>query len=188
MFIAGFAFLTVAAAIEQGVTVASFLSVFILVLLAVGIVGALRNPPGTMSTAPFMTPDQSRLRRQAGRAPPAPAADRRCACCSSPLCLRRRAGRRAEPPLLAPRPRALGRRAGTAPLSGAAKPPGPALSPAGLPLAPPALTLAGIQTPSADPIQLRFPHPPRAGLLFNLDTGQVLWQRNAYRRACASRA
>ena len=46
VFIAGFAFLTVAAATEQGVTVATVLSVFILVLLAVGIVGALRNPPG----------------------------------------------------------------------------------------------------------------------------------------------
>jgi len=46
MFIAGFAFLTVAAVIEQGLTVASLLSAFILVLLAIGIVGALRNPPG----------------------------------------------------------------------------------------------------------------------------------------------
>jgi hypothetical protein len=45
VFIAGFAFLTVAAAAEQGVTVATFVSIFILFLLAVGIVGALRNPP-----------------------------------------------------------------------------------------------------------------------------------------------
>jgi hypothetical protein len=45
LFIAGFAFLTVAAAIEQGVTPASLLSAFILLLLAVGIIGALRNPP-----------------------------------------------------------------------------------------------------------------------------------------------
>lgn len=45
VFIAGFAFLTVAAAIEQGVTVATFVSAFILLLLSVGIVGALRNPP-----------------------------------------------------------------------------------------------------------------------------------------------
>jgi len=46
VFIAGFAFLTVAAAVEQGVTGATLISIFILVLLAVGIVGALRNPPG----------------------------------------------------------------------------------------------------------------------------------------------
>jgi high-affinity Fe2+/Pb2+ permease len=46
VFIAGFAFLTVAAVIEQGLTVASFISGFILALLAIGIVGALRNPPG----------------------------------------------------------------------------------------------------------------------------------------------
>jgi quinol-cytochrome oxidoreductase complex cytochrome b subunit len=45
VFIAGFAFLTVAAAIEQGVTVASVISAFILLMLAVGIIGALRNPP-----------------------------------------------------------------------------------------------------------------------------------------------
>jgi D-alanyl-D-alanine carboxypeptidase (penicillin-binding protein 5/6) len=29
----------------------------------------------------------------------------------------------------------------------------------------------------ADPIALRFKHEPRAGLLFDLDTGQVLWRR-----------
>jgi hypothetical protein len=45
VFISGFAFLTVVAATEQGVTVATVVSVFILLLLAVGIVGALRNPP-----------------------------------------------------------------------------------------------------------------------------------------------
>ncbi len=45
VFIAGFAFLTVAAVIEQGFTVASLLSLLILALLSIGIVGALRNPP-----------------------------------------------------------------------------------------------------------------------------------------------
>lgn len=45
VFIAGFAFLTVAAIGKEGLTFATLLSVFILVLLAVGIVGALRNPP-----------------------------------------------------------------------------------------------------------------------------------------------
>ncbi len=45
VFISGFAFLTVVAATEQGVTLATVISAFILVLLAVGIVGALRNPP-----------------------------------------------------------------------------------------------------------------------------------------------
>jgi hypothetical protein len=44
-FIAGFAFLTVAAVIEQGFTLATLLSILILAMLAVGIVGALRNPP-----------------------------------------------------------------------------------------------------------------------------------------------
>jgi hypothetical protein len=45
LFIAGFAFLTFRAMAEQGVTVAGLISVFILLLLGIGIVGALRNPP-----------------------------------------------------------------------------------------------------------------------------------------------
>jgi hypothetical protein len=45
VFIAGFAFLTVVAVIEQGFTIASALSILILALLTIGIVGALRNPP-----------------------------------------------------------------------------------------------------------------------------------------------
>jgi len=45
VFILGFGFLTFDAVAEQGVTVAGALSVFILVMLAVGILGALRNPP-----------------------------------------------------------------------------------------------------------------------------------------------
>jgi D-alanyl-D-alanine carboxypeptidase len=38
--------------------------------------------------------------------------------------------------------------------------------------------LQGLGDPLADPVGLFFHRPPRAGLLFNLDTGQVLWQRN----------
>jgi len=46
VFIAGFAFLTYHSIVEQGgISLASVLSVLILVLLAVGVVGALRNPP-----------------------------------------------------------------------------------------------------------------------------------------------
>jgi hypothetical protein len=44
-FIVGFAVLTLRAVAEQGFTLASLLSVLILVLLAVGIIGAMRNPP-----------------------------------------------------------------------------------------------------------------------------------------------
>jgi D-alanyl-D-alanine carboxypeptidase (penicillin-binding protein 5/6) len=57
-----------------------------------------------------------------------------------------------------------------------------ARSPAGLLLAKPALTLSGVDTPAGDPIQLEFRHPPRAGILFDLSTGRVLWQRNAHKR------
>jgi D-alanyl-D-alanine carboxypeptidase len=42
--------------------------------------------------------------------------------------------------------------------------------------------LAGIGNPGLDPVHIAFPEPPRAGLLFNLSTGQVLWQRNPYIR------
>lgn len=45
VFIAGFAFLTVTAVVEDGFTAASLLSALILVLLTIGIVGALLNPP-----------------------------------------------------------------------------------------------------------------------------------------------
>lgn len=47
LFIVGFAALTLAAIREHGVTALSLVSVFILVLMGVGIVGALRNPPGS---------------------------------------------------------------------------------------------------------------------------------------------
>jgi hypothetical protein len=45
LFIAGFAFLTFTAIVEQGFNVLSLLSILILLLLAIGIIGALRNPP-----------------------------------------------------------------------------------------------------------------------------------------------
>ena len=45
VFVAGFAFLTLSAISRQGFTLASAVSIFLLVLLAIGIVGALLNPP-----------------------------------------------------------------------------------------------------------------------------------------------
>ncbi len=131
-----------------------------------------------MSISPFLTPDQSRLRREQ-------AARRRrrrqiaVIALAVALCLvaagaiamgshsSHHRGKSAH--------KAIAAR--TAPPKHAAP-----VSAAGLPLARPALALHGIQDPAADPIQLRFHHPPRAGLLFNLRTGQVLWQRNASRR------
>ncbi len=58
----------------------------------------------------------------------------------------------------------------------------PRLSQTGRPLGQPPLKLSGVANPAADPVQLTFHKPPRAGILFNLDTGQVLWQRNPYKR------
>jgi D-alanyl-D-alanine carboxypeptidase (penicillin-binding protein 5/6) len=56
---------------------------------------------------------------------------------------------------------------------------GPAarLSALGLPLDPAPLPL-DLTRPAADPLHLRFPEPPRAGLLIDLDSGRVLWQLN----------
>jgi hypothetical protein len=45
LFIVGFAFLTLSAVAQQGFTLLSAVSIFVLVLLGVGIVGALLNPP-----------------------------------------------------------------------------------------------------------------------------------------------
>jgi D-alanyl-D-alanine carboxypeptidase (penicillin-binding protein 5/6) len=58
----------------------------------------------------------------------------------------------------------------------------PKLSPAGLALGRPPFALAGIGARQEDPLQLVLHTPPRAGLLFDLDTGRVLWQRNATMR------
>ncbi|HEX8714334.1 MAG TPA: hypothetical protein VF706_02105 [Solirubrobacteraceae bacterium] len=58
----------------------------------------------------------------------------------------------------------------------------PARSPTGLPLGKAPLALAGIGQPERDAVHIAFHHPPRAGLLFNVATGQILWQRNPYAR------
>jgi hypothetical protein len=44
-FILGFAFLTIGGLAQYGLTAEGVLSVIVLVILTVGIVGALRNPP-----------------------------------------------------------------------------------------------------------------------------------------------
>jgi serine-type D-Ala-D-Ala carboxypeptidase (penicillin-binding protein 5/6) len=49
----------------------------------------------------------------------------------------------------------------------------------GLPLGPPPLALT--PAPAAQQVQAPFHHPPRAGLLFDLRSGRVLWARDATR-------
>jgi D-alanyl-D-alanine carboxypeptidase (penicillin-binding protein 5/6) len=58
----------------------------------------------------------------------------------------------------------------------------PTLSAIGLPLAKPPLALEGIGVPGRDSVHIVFHHPPRAAVLFDLTTGQVLWQRNPFLR------
>jgi D-alanyl-D-alanine carboxypeptidase (penicillin-binding protein 5/6) len=66
---------------------------------------------------------------------------------------------------------------GQAPRSPSAVLTPPSRSATGLPLGQPALAL-NLANAQRNPVHLAFKHPPRAGLLFNLDTGRVLWQRN----------
>jgi D-alanyl-D-alanine carboxypeptidase len=58
----------------------------------------------------------------------------------------------------------------------------PVRSPTGLRLGSPPFTLRGIGAPQQDPLPLALRTPPRAGLLFNISSGRVLWQRNAILR------
>jgi len=45
LFLLGFAGLTFSTIAKQGLTIGGLVSIFIIVLMLVGIVGALRNPP-----------------------------------------------------------------------------------------------------------------------------------------------
>jgi D-alanyl-D-alanine carboxypeptidase len=60
-------------------------------------------------------------------------------------------------------------------------PAAPALSPAGLALGKPAFSLIGLGE-GQDVVHVDFHQPPRGGLLFDLDSGRVLWQRHATRQ------
>jgi serine-type D-Ala-D-Ala carboxypeptidase (penicillin-binding protein 5/6) len=60
--------------------------------------------------------------------------------------------------------------------------PAPTLSPAGLRLGRQRFHLTGIATGAPDIVAMPFHSPPRAGLLFNLASGRVLWQREAAAR------
>jgi serine-type D-Ala-D-Ala carboxypeptidase (penicillin-binding protein 5/6) len=68
--------------------------------------------------------------------------------------------------------------AATSPRSRTKAPLTPKLSASGLPLGKPPLVLKGIGQPADDAVKIAFHHPPRAGLLFNVTTGQVLWQHD----------
>jgi serine-type D-Ala-D-Ala carboxypeptidase (penicillin-binding protein 5/6) len=128
-----------------------------------------------MSTSPFMTPGQSRHRRETARRRRA----RRRVIVVAALALAIAAALVVM--ALAKSHRAHGSPTATTDARGSAHAATAAVaarSPSGLPLGRPPLVLTGLGNPKADPVQLTFPEPPRAGLLFNLDSGQVLWQRN----------
>ena len=126
-----------------------------------------------MSTSPFMTPSESRMRR-------ARAAERRrrrqriglallcVAVVAIAVVLVTRSSSKKHPH----------HGSGSTHTLATLTTPAPRLSADGFALAKPALTLSGLGKPAEDPIQLTFAHPPREGLLFNLKTGQVLWQHD----------
>jgi D-alanyl-D-alanine carboxypeptidase (penicillin-binding protein 5/6) len=139
-------------------------------------------PTQQPTRSPFMTPDQSRRRRENARQ-------------------RRRRRRRtiglgalalavlAAAVLVVALSKSGGGGSGAASASASkrARPhtvtvPVPTRSAIGLPLGKPPLALKGLGLPRQDAVRIAFHHPPRAGLLFNLSTGQVLWQRNPNER------
>jgi serine-type D-Ala-D-Ala carboxypeptidase (penicillin-binding protein 5/6) len=130
-----------------------------------------------MTSSPFLTPEGSRLRRaEAARR------RRRNRIAGAGLCTL--AALAAAILLLWPGGGAdrRGARAAGTRSSSVRVPAAPKVSQTGLALGRPPLLLKGLAEPARDPIKLQFRHPPRAGLLFNLDTGQVLWQRNPERQ------
>jgi D-alanyl-D-alanine carboxypeptidase (penicillin-binding protein 5/6) len=125
-----------------------------------------------MSDHPFMTPGRgTRRRSRRGRRRLAAAglvAVAAIAVVAAAMALAHHHGAKGQPAV------ARARRA-------AAKPARP-LSPTGLPLGRTPFRLLGLGTPGSDPVRLPFHTPPRAGLLFNLSSGRVLWQHDASAR------
>jgi serine-type D-Ala-D-Ala carboxypeptidase (penicillin-binding protein 5/6) len=134
-----------------------------------------------MSSSPFLTPGQSRTRRNLAAA----RRRRRRRLLAGGLVLCVLIGLGVEMALANGSSKTPPHTTQTAHAHGAGSPvpaPAAAHSQTGLPLAKPALALTGISSPASDPVHTLFHAPPRAGILFNLTTGQVLWQRNAYKR------
>jgi D-alanyl-D-alanine carboxypeptidase (penicillin-binding protein 5/6) len=132
-----------------------------------------------MSTSPFLTPDRGRRRSMLA----ARRRRRRQRVLAAVLALAVIAGAVLGTMALASRSTRTRRGSKRAPLGAVgARPSSHARSPYGFALAHPALALSGIGTPAQNPVRVSFRDPPRAGLLFNLTTGQVLWQHHAYER------
>jgi len=130
-----------------------------------------------MTISPLMTPDQSRRRRELARQR---RRQRRIGFAAFALAIL----------VAAVAVAALSKSGGRGASASTAKPrtqrvktvAAPPLSAIGLPLAKPPLKLAGIGLAQRDAVRIAFHHPPRAGVLFNLTSGQVLWQRNPFTR------
>jgi serine-type D-Ala-D-Ala carboxypeptidase (penicillin-binding protein 5/6) len=131
-----------------------------------------------MSISPFMTPDESRRRRERARRH----RRRRRAVNFAVFALVILAGAGLAVALRRSDRHASGAASSSKTRKPVARVAPPSSSADGLPLAKPALALRGLGLPAQDAVSVPFHHPPRAGLLFNLSTGQVLWQRNPYKR------
>jgi serine-type D-Ala-D-Ala carboxypeptidase (penicillin-binding protein 5/6) len=127
-----------------------------------------------MPPSPFLTPGQQRPRRRRPRAGVLAVAALVLAAAAAVVLLTR-ASSTAHRPRAHRATAAAPRRTPPAPLQST-------LSPIGLRLGTPALALSGIGDAIQDPVRIPFHAPPRAGLLFDLDSGRVLWQRNPLTR------
>ena len=166
--------LTLAVAIEHGPDILTVGSLLVLGMFGFGIVGALRNPP-RVAMAQFLDMDTSRARRLAKDAERRRRTQRRLwllATCLSALLvvgvLAAKAGDGDAPPA---DPAQLGR-------------PDPQQ-------VPPRTTQQDALGPlpaevdlsdETDAFTIPFKKPPRAGIVVNADTGEVLWRRNPERQ------
>jgi D-alanyl-D-alanine carboxypeptidase (penicillin-binding protein 5/6) len=131
-----------------------------------------------MSSSPFMTPDQSRRRRELAR-------QRRQRRRMIGLGVLLAVALTAAVVVLVVSKSGGGGAGDSTAASKRAHPPAakaPSLSASGLPLGKPGLVLKGIGTPQQDAVRIAFHSPPRAGILFDLDSGQVLWQHEPHLR------
>jgi serine-type D-Ala-D-Ala carboxypeptidase (penicillin-binding protein 5/6) len=129
-----------------------------------------------MSTAPFMTPGQSRHRRDAARRRRARLRAIAIGACALAILAALGALE------LAGTHEANGSSSANAAGRNHAAKPTIRRSQIGLPLGTPPLRLTGVGDSRTEPVRIGFRHPPAAGLLFDLSTGRVLWQRNPYGR------
>ncbi len=193
LFVVGLGGLTLSMLTSERITLGGLalivLAIGVLVVLGVGIVGALAQASGSMTAAnqpppsPLLVPPGPRRRiyrrRRRGRGVAVGAIVLLFAAVAAVFAVSRSgaklgtAGAGHRGLYLAGSSGARSRSAGYAGRD----------STLGLPLGTPALALSGLGDPDDDPVPGALASEPRAGILFDLDTGRVLWQLHPTLRA-----